>query len=96
MGGGRLSSAGAGAETWTGKYGIRPGRDYGVGWMRAERDGRRLGEHGGAIDGFSAEVALLPEENLGFVMMTQKYWPNGCMTLATSCIASRIASLRTW
>lgn len=66
----RLISAEALAETWTGQIEITPGRDYGLGWMLAELDGRRLVEHGGAIDGFSAEVALLPEENLGFVMLT--------------------------
>jgi len=32
--------------------------------------GQRLIEHGGAIPGFSAEVGLLPDSNLGFVVLT--------------------------
>lgn len=43
---------------------------YGLGWMLHDWNGRKVVEHGGNIDGFGAEVALMPEENLGFVLLT--------------------------
>ncbi len=46
------------------------GTFYGLGWMLSEWKGRKVVEHGGNIDGFAAEVALLPSENLGFVLLT--------------------------
>ncbi|MFT7463644.1 MAG: CubicO group peptidase (beta-lactamase class C family) [Pseudohongiellaceae bacterium] len=49
---------------------IAPSMSYGLGWMLGEWRGRKVVEHGGNIDGFAATVALLPEENLGFVLLT--------------------------
>lgn len=46
-----------------------PDVGYGMGWMVREWKGRTLIEHGGNIDGFSAQVALLPEEGLGMVAL---------------------------
>lgn len=43
---------------------------YGLGWFLREWRGRKVAEHGGNIDGFNALVALMPEERLGFVMLT--------------------------
>ncbi|REJ78716.1 MAG: serine hydrolase [Acidobacteria bacterium] len=43
---------------------------YGLGWFLSDYKGKKLVEHGGAIDGMRAEVALLPEENLGVVILT--------------------------
>ena len=42
---------------------------YGLGWMIGEFGDQRLIAHGGNIDGFSAQVAFLPEENLGYVLL---------------------------
>lgn len=56
-------------ETWSPQIEIGGGADYGLGWMLREHDGRKVVEHGGAIDGFTAEVALIPEENLGYVLL---------------------------
>ena len=44
--------------------------DYGLGWFVRKWRGTPLLEHGGNIDGFNAEVAFLPEKNLGFVLLT--------------------------
>lgn len=44
--------------------------DYGLGWFLREWRGKKVVEHGGNIDGFNAQVALLPEERLGFVLLT--------------------------
>ena len=46
-----------------------PGVEYGLGWMLREWQGREVIEHGGNIDGFAAQVALLPSEDLGFVLL---------------------------
>lgn len=43
---------------------------YGLGWFLSDYRGRKLVEHGGAIDGMRAEVALMPEEKLGLVVLT--------------------------
>ena len=43
---------------------------YGMGWFLSDFKGRKLVEHGGAIDGMRAEVAMVPEENLGIVVLT--------------------------
>jgi len=57
-------------ETWTSQIEITEGVSYGLGWMLREWEGQPVIEHGGNTDGFSAEVALLPESNLGFVLLT--------------------------
>ncbi len=43
---------------------------YGYGWMLHAWHGHKLIEHGGNIDGFNAQVALMPDQHLGFVMLT--------------------------
>ena len=43
---------------------------YGFGWFIHDWNGQPVIEHGGNIDGFSAQVALLPDSNLGFVLLT--------------------------
>ncbi|HEX7955653.1 MAG TPA: serine hydrolase [Pyrinomonadaceae bacterium] len=43
---------------------------YGLGWFLRDWKGHRVVEHGGNIDGFNAQVALMPDQRLGFVMLT--------------------------
>lgn len=43
---------------------------YGLGWFVGTYRGHPLVSHGGNIDGFSAEVALLPNERIGLVILT--------------------------
>jgi CubicO group peptidase (beta-lactamase class C family) len=43
---------------------------YGLGWFLSDYRGRKLIEHGGAIDGMRAEVAMVPEEKVGLVILT--------------------------
>jgi CubicO group peptidase (beta-lactamase class C family) len=59
--------------------------NYGMGWFLSDYRGRKLVEHGGAIDGMRAEVAMIPEENVGVVVLTNL---NG--TLLPHLIAYRI------
>lgn len=44
--------------------------NYGLGWFLSDYKGRKVVEHGGAIDGMRAEVAIVPEEKLGVVVLT--------------------------
>ncbi len=57
-------------ETWTKQIDITESVGYGMGWMIHEWEGQPVIEHGGNVDGFSAQVAMLPESNLGFVLLT--------------------------
>lgn len=43
---------------------------YGLGWMIQDYRGHRLVQHRGDIDGFTANVALLPRDRLGIVVLT--------------------------
>jgi CubicO group peptidase (beta-lactamase class C family) len=45
---------------------------YGLGWFLQDYHGKKLVQHGGAIDGMTAQVALVPEEKLGLVVLTNK------------------------
>lgn len=65
----RLISADRIIDTWTPQIEMAPGASYGMGWMLHEVNGHKVVEHGGNIDGFSAEVALMPDQNLGYVLL---------------------------
>ena len=43
---------------------------YGLGWFLEDYRGREVWHHGGNIDGYTALVALLPEEKFGLVILT--------------------------
>jgi len=57
-------------ETWATQIDITENVGYGMGWMIWEWEGQPVIEHGGNVHGFSAQVAMLPESNLGFVLLT--------------------------
>ncbi len=42
---------------------------YGFGWFLSDYHGHTLIEHGGNVDGMTAQVGFLPEENLGVVVL---------------------------
>jgi len=44
--------------------------DYGMGWFVNTYRGHRRVEHGGNIDGFSANVTLFPQDGIGVVVLT--------------------------
>lgn len=56
-------------ETWKQQIEMAPGAGYGMGWMLRNWNGQQVVEHGGNIDGFAAQVAMLPKENIGFVLL---------------------------
>lgn len=43
---------------------------YGLGWFVQKWKDKTVIQHGGNIDGFNSMVAMIPEENLGFLMLT--------------------------
>lgn len=45
-------------------------QSYGLGWFLQDYRGRLVVQHGGNIDGMSALVAMLPEEQMGLVILT--------------------------
>ena len=47
--------------------------NYGLGWFLHDYRGRKVVEHGGAIDGMRAQVAMMPEEKLGLVVLTNMH-----------------------
>ena len=68
--GDRLLSETQHKETWTSQIEIGGGIDYGLGWVLSEWHGQPVIQHGGRVDGFRSQMALWPESNLGFVLLT--------------------------
>ncbi|HRP61931.1 MAG TPA: serine hydrolase [Phycisphaerales bacterium] len=56
-------------ELWSPCMTVMPSMEYALGWFVREWQGKKLIEHGGNIDGFSAQVALLPDDGVGFVLL---------------------------
>ncbi|HLF82769.1 MAG TPA: serine hydrolase [Blastocatellia bacterium] len=73
---------------WTIFYSDAHFLNYGLGWFLHDHRGRKVVEHGGNIDGMSALVAMIPEEKLGVVILTNM---NG--TPLPGAIASRVYDL---
>jgi len=46
--------------------------EFGIGFRVADFDGRRMVRHGGAIYGFATELAALPDDKLGVIVVTTK------------------------
>ena len=65
----RLVSAASLDETWKTHNPVAPGVSYGLAWFLRDWNGERMVEHGGNIDGFAAEVALLPGRRTGVVLL---------------------------
>ncbi len=51
---------------------VNPGGSvgYGLGWFLRTWNGHPVWEHGGNIDGFTAQVAVMPDQRLGFALLT--------------------------
>ena len=48
---------------------------YGLGWILSDYHGRLLVSHGGGLDGMTSQLALMPEERLGVVVLTNSETP---------------------
>ncbi|GCE51397.1 CubicO group peptidase (beta-lactamase class C family) [Thermosporothrix hazakensis] len=54
----------------TNKYAELTNSTYGMGWFLHTYRGHKMVEHGGNIDGFSSLVTILPQKNIGIVVLT--------------------------
>ncbi len=70
---------------------------YAMGWFVEVYRGHTLIQHGGNIDGFSAMVAFMPQDKLGFVVLTNKNG-TGFTTVAMKHAIDRLLGLerRDW
>jgi CubicO group peptidase (beta-lactamase class C family) len=62
-------------------------RGYGLGWALNDYKGRKVVSHGGGYDGMFSRVVIVPEEELGVVVLTNS------MTGVTSAITNRVLDL---
>ncbi len=46
--------------------------EYGLGWFMNDYDGLKIIQHGGGLPGFHSKVVLIPEENVGFVILSNQ------------------------
>ena len=44
--------------------------DYGLGWFLRQWNKHKFVDHGGNIDGFNSQVAFMPDQKLGFALLT--------------------------
>lgn len=65
----RLLSEGTFLETWKPQIEMQPGVQYALGWMISDWQGHRVVHHAGGIDGFTAQVAILPDDDLAYVLL---------------------------
>lgn len=45
---------------------------YGLGWFILDYGGRKVMQHGGGLPGFHSKVVLIPEENMGFIILANQ------------------------
>jgi CubicO group peptidase (beta-lactamase class C family) len=67
--------------------------NYGLGWMLSSYRGHYLVEHGGNINGFSANVAFFPTDGIGIVVLTNQN-VSQVPDVVTSIIADKILKLK--
>ena len=57
-------------EAVTTQINIAGNISYGLGWFLRDWNKHKVIEHGGNIDGFNSQVAMMPDQKLGFVLLT--------------------------
>ncbi len=67
---------------------------FGLGFALGDLDGHRRVGHGGAIYGFSTELAMLPEEKLGVVVIANKDVTNRVTTRLADAALRRVLAAR--
>ncbi len=45
-------------------------KGYGLGWFLFDYDGKKVAHHGGGLPGFISKIGFVPQEKLGFVVLT--------------------------
>jgi serine beta-lactamase-like protein LACTB len=67
---------------------------FGLGFMLGELDGHKRVGHGGAIYGFSTEVAMLPDEKLGVIIVANKDVTNRVTTRLADHVLRTLMAVR--
>lgn len=65
----RIFSERQSMEMWTNQTATGSG-NYGLGWSINYRNGKKIINHGGGMPGMISDVTLVPEENFGFVLLS--------------------------
>ncbi|MFH7028449.1 MAG: serine hydrolase [Heteroscytonema crispum UTEX LB 1556] len=65
---------------------------YGLGWFTSAYRGHHLIQHSGNIDGFSARTTLLPQDNIGIVVLTNNNG-NPVINTVTYYVCDRLLGL---
>jgi CubicO group peptidase (beta-lactamase class C family) len=84
-GGKQVVSAASLAETYKPYATISPTASYGMGWGVVNKDGETILSHDGGIDGFTANVSLLPQRHMGVVVLQNE-----------SQVVSQFVAARLW
>jgi hypothetical protein len=50
--------------------------NYGLGWEILDYRGEKVVQHSGSFDGMRARLSMVPERNVGFVILTNRGWGN--------------------
>lgn len=66
----RLLSESQFEQLWRPVIPVSEDKHYALGWFTGSWNGKKVVEHGGSIQGYAAQVALMPEEGLGFALLT--------------------------
>ena len=74
------------ADVHRGERGVRNWRGlddafYGMGWRILDYRSKRIAYHGGYVNGYRGEIALIPEEKIGIVFLS-----NGTSEVAYNCM----------
>jgi CubicO group peptidase (beta-lactamase class C family) len=75
--------------TWTPQVQISADADYGLGWIIEDYKGLRVLSHDGLTIGYAAQIALLPDADLGIVVLTNARTGS----LLTSSVRARLFEL---
>ncbi len=71
--------------------GTLPG--YGFGWFTGEYRGLKIVEHGGNINGYTAEMEMVPQKGLGIVLLTNLDSANEFTTVARLGLTEQLTNL---
>jgi CubicO group peptidase (beta-lactamase class C family) len=63
-------------ETWTPQVKIAEGASYGLGWIVTELKGKRVVEHNGNTMGFTSNMAFIPGDEVGVVILANAWGAN--------------------
>ena len=72
----RIFSTKVSNDMWANQFAFR-NSNYGFGWFINYYKGKKVLDHSGGMPGFISELALVPEENFGFVILSnaESYMP---------------------